>query len=84
MNRVTLEKLLKDCVSKVNESERALKRLDDFCEKNWGATFHELQSDMDVKGDHIVEWLNYGNGTAKVDDFIKFMNENSNDIVEKP
>lgn len=77
MNKETLENLLKDCVSKVNESERALKRLDDFCETNWGTTFHEVQSDMEVKGDHIVEWLNYGNGSADVEAFIKFMDENT-------
>ena len=75
MNRVKLEQLLKECVKKVNESETALSQLDNFCEKQWHATFSELQSDMDVQGDHIVEWLMCGNGSADIDAFIKFMNE---------
>lgn len=82
MNRVKLEQLLKECVKKVNESEKALSQLDNFCEKQWHTTFSELQSDMYVQGDHIVEWLMYGNGSANVEDFIKFMNENSDDQME--
>ena len=83
MNRVTLTRLLEDTVKAVKLHETCLKKLEDFCEKNWHTTFHEIQSDMEIKGDHIVEWLDYGNGSVNVDAFIEFMNEHSNDQMEK-
>ena len=83
MNKKRLEILLNKTVNAVKAHESALSSLEDFCEKEWGTTFHEIQSDMDVKGDHIVEWLDYGNGTVDVQSFIKFMEEHSQKTIDR-
>jgi len=76
MNKVTLEKLLKARVDAINKAEETLTKLDEFCDKNWGFKFHDAGL-LGDSGDHIVEWLNYGNSSPDVDGFIKFMDKSA-------
>lgn len=75
MNPVTLEKLLIAQVDSVRQTEATLKKLDVFCDKNWGLTFHDALDVDGMQGDHIVEWLDYGNANVNLNEFIKFMDE---------
>lgn len=71
MNPVTLAKLMKNREETLSKTRVAKEKLDDFCEKHWGFTYNDIEH---INGqDEIVESLDYGNSTTKLERFIELM-----------